>query len=170
MKRLVLVAFLLAACGDSGGLGSTTTPSTAIAPSTTTTVAATTTTTVAPTTIAPTTTTVAPTTTAAPTTTVAAGPSQVTGLAVGLGGGSLEVAVTWDPHPDADHYRVYFSELPGGDKEFVREVEPTEMVGSQVGFIDYPRNQTEGETCYVVSAVDGDGIEGPVSVEACFYS
>jgi len=170
MRRLAVLTLLVAAaCGEGGGLGSTT-----IAPGTTTTVAATTTTTttttVAPTTIAPTTTTVAPTTTAAPTTTVAAGPSQVTGLAVGLGGGSLEVAVTWDPHPDADRYRVYFSELPGGDKEFVREVDPTEMVGSQVGFIDYPRNQTEGETCYVVSAVNTDGIEGPPSIEACFYA
>jgi hypothetical protein len=94
----------------------------------------------------------------------------VTGLAVGLGGGSLEVAVTWNPQLDADHYRVYFSELPGGDKEFVRQVEPTEMVGSQVGFIDYPRNQTEGETCYVVTAVNGDGVEGTPSVEACFYA
>lgn len=80
------------------------------------------------------------------------------------------MAVTWDPHPEADHFRVYFSELPGGEKAFVRTVEPTETIGSQVGFIDYPRNQTEGETCYVVTAVNTDGIEGPPSIEACFYA
>ena len=167
MKRSVLVLVLVASgCGEGGGITSTTTEAT----TSTTNVVATSTTTAEPTTTVAPTTTAAPAATTAPTTTVPSGPSQVTGLAVGLGGGSLEVAVTWDPHPEADHYRVYFSELPGGEKEFVRTVEPIETVGSQVGFIDYPRNQTEGETCYQVSAVNGEGVEGPLSVEACFYA
>jgi hypothetical protein len=172
---IALAAVLVASCGDdaaeettSTGAETTTTEAvtptagetTTTAPATTTTAAPTTTTTAAPTT----------TTTAAPTTTTAQPPSQVTGLTVGLAGGSEEVAVTWEPNPGSDDvkwYNAYFSEMPGGSKSYVTSVGPDEMIGFKVGFIDWPRHLTDGQTCYIVRAVNDAG-EGPASAEACF--
>jgi hypothetical protein len=170
IRALVLIIAVAAACGDSAveettttGAETTTTEAvTTTAPATTTTTAPATTTTAAP----PTTTTAAPATT----TTAAQPPSQVTGLTVGLGGGSEEVAVTWEPNPASDDvkwYNAYFSEMPGGSKSYVTSVGSDEMIGFKVGFIDWPRDLTDGQTCYVVRAVNEAG-EGPASAEACF--
>jgi hypothetical protein len=171
MALLGALALVTAACGgNSATTTSDATTTTATATTSTEPVSATTTTTAAPTTttVAPTTT-AAPPTTAAPTTTLPL-PSQVEDVTVGLGGGSEEVAVTWEPNPVEDGvtwYNAYFSEMPGGAKTYVRSINPTEMIGDRVGFIDYPRAQTDGQTCYVIAAVSPVG-EGPFSAEACF--
>ena len=39
---------------------------------------------------------------------------------------------------------------------------------NRVFFIDSPRDQTVGKTCYVITAVDFNEKEGPTSDEACF--
>jgi len=96
----------------------------------------------------------------------------VTGLVVTLSGGSLEVAVTWDPSPEpyVDHYDVYFTASPGGVYGFVRSIVDDSLspTPGSPGFIDYPRDQTVGMTCYRVRAVDTGGGEGPLSDEECF--
>ncbi|VAV99448.1 Beta-galactosidase, partial [hydrothermal vent metagenome] len=50
-------------------------------------------------------------------------PTQVMGVTVGLGGGSGEVFVSWDPNPEGDiaSYNAYFSEFPGGPYTYVPE-------------------------------------------------
>ncbi|MDJ0924350.1 MAG: S-layer homology domain-containing protein [Acidimicrobiia bacterium] len=102
-------------------------------------------------------------------------PSQVMNVTVGLGGGSGEVDVSWDPVPelDVDHYNAYFSEQPGGPYGLVLEpyfFGPDTKPGGRIFFIDWPVAQTDGESCYLISAVDLSGNEGPTSVEACFDS
>ena len=173
--RIALVASALlvaAACGGSGGTATTTTAATSTTSTSTTTSAPTTTTT--STSTSTTTTTSAPTTTTtAPATTTSTLPlSQVTGLEVTLGGGSQEVSVTWDfnPEPYVAHYDVYFSETPGGTYSFVQSVvdDSASPQPGRPGFVDHPRDQTVGETCYRVRAVGNDGGEGPLSDEACF--
>lgn len=162
---LSALALLTTSCGgDSAGTTTTSEATTTTAADTTTSTVSETTTTTA----APTTTTAAPTTTAPPTTLPL--PSQVKDVTVGLAGGSEEVAVTWEPNPASDGvawYNAYFSELPGGPKNYVRSINPTEMIGDRVGFIDYPRAQIDGQTCYVIAARTPAG-EGPFSAEACF--
>jgi hypothetical protein len=161
-----MMALLISGCGDDGaGDGG---PTSTAAPVTTTTTPPTTTTTTAPaTTTAVDSTT---TTTATTTTTLQLGP--VTGLEVTLGGGSEEVAVTWDPNaePYVDHYDVYFTELPGGTLVFVRSIADDSLSPQpgRPGLVDFPRDQTAGRSCYRVRAVDVNGGEGPLSDEACF--
>jgi hypothetical protein len=98
-------------------------------------------------------------------------PSKVSAVTVRLGGGSLEVAVSWDPNPegDIDFYNAYFSEFPGGPYTYATTVNEDVRNGSnRVFFIDFPRDQTVGKTCYVITAVDFNEKEGPTSDEACF--
>jgi len=98
-------------------------------------------------------------------------PSQVQDVTVGLGGGSGEVYVSWTPNPEGDisFYNASFSEFPGGPYTYVTSVDGSVRDGSsRVYFIDYPREQTVGKTCYVVTAVDYNEKEGATSTEACF--
>jgi len=98
-------------------------------------------------------------------------PAQVTDVTVGLGGGSGEVYVSWTPNGegDIDFYNAYFSEFPGGPYTFAISVDEAVRDGSsRVFFIDSPRDQTVGKTCYVIAAVDFNEKEGPTSAEACF--
>jgi hypothetical protein len=164
LLMLSALALVTASCsGDSAGTTTTseaTTTTTAETTTSTDPVDDTTTSTAPPTT----------TTTAAPPTTTIPLPSQVEDVTVGLAGGSEEVSVTWEPNPAADGvawYNAYFSEMPGGAKTYVRSINPTEMIGDRVGFIDYPRSLVDGQTCYVIAARTPAG-EGPVSAEACF--
>lgn len=163
----MVLLLVMAACGDDGSgpatAASSTSTTAAMEPSTS---APSTPTTTAATTTAPTTT----TTTAATTTTLSLSP--VMGLVVALGGGSEEVAVTWsyNPEPHVDHYDVYFAATPGGTLEFVRSIADDSLSPSpgSPGFVDHPRAQTVGMTCYRVRAIDVNGGEGPLSDESCF--
>jgi hypothetical protein len=72
---------------------------------------------------------------------------------------------------DVDHYNAYFSEFPGGPYTFVPEpyfFGPDTKLNKRIYFVDYPREQIEDKTCYVISAVDFNEKEGPTSDEACF--
>ena len=92
-------------------------------------------------------------------------------VTVGLGGGSGEVYVSWDPAPELDvhHYNAYYSEFPGGTYVLEETVDESVRNGSnRVFFVDWPRSLIDGRDCYVISAVDLSGNEGPTSVEACF--
>ena len=157
----MLMFLVVAACADDSGTATTT----STAPSTTSTTAS-------PTSTTTSSTTTTSTSTTAPTTTTTLALSAVTGLVVTLGGGSEEVAVTWDfnPEPYVDHYAVWFSETPGGAYGFVTDVEDDSVspTPGRPGFIDHPRDQTVGMTCYRIGAVDVNGGEGPLSDEECF--
>lgn len=169
----VVVMMVVAACGDDDSASTTTLETSTTSTSTTTTSTTSTTTTVATTTTAvpPT----APTTSSTTSTTTTAAPAPlaaVMGLEVTLGGGSEEVAVTWDynPEPYVDHYDVFFSEAPGDPQSFVISIvdDSVSPTPGRPGFIDYPRDQTAGMTCYRVRAIGDDGGEGPLSDEECF--
>ena len=160
---LLLVIGALAACNGDGIVTSTTSEST--------------TTTAAETTTSSTTTLVSTTTTAPPATTTTSGetsttaavdppPGQITGVEATLGGGSGEIAVSWDPAPEPDvaFYNIYYSENPGGTKSLLESFD----VGASQPFIDFDRSLSVGLDCYEVSAVDAGGNEGLRSVEACF--
>jgi len=98
-------------------------------------------------------------------------PGAVQSVTVGLGGGSGEADVSWAPRSEGDivSYKAYFSQLPGGPYALVTTVSPSALNGSgRVHFIDWPRDLTVGKTCYVISAYDSEGLEGPQSTEACF--
>ncbi len=100
-------------------------------------------------------------------------PAAVSTVVVTLGGGSTEVEVSWGPNAESDvsHYNAYFSEFPGGPYTFVPEPYPGgsgTKANGRIFFIDFPRDQTVGKTCYVISAVDLNEKEGPTSTEACF--
>ena len=98
-------------------------------------------------------------------------PDQVTGVAVGLGGGSGEAYISWtrNTDPDLSHYNAYYSELPGGPYTFRQTVADDEIDGSnRVFFVDFPVDLTVGKTCYEISAVDLSGNEGTRSIEECF--
>ncbi len=102
-------------------------------------------------------------------------PTAVTGLVVTLSGGSGEIDVSWDPNPetDIDHYNVWFSQLPGETKTLVPEpyfFGPATKPSGRWFIIDWPRDQTSGESCYQISAIDAAGQESPRSVEDCFDS
>ena len=161
---LLAMLLVVAACGDDDGTGTTST-----APGTTSSTVAVST--VPPSTVAPATTTPATTTTAAPTTTAPL-PGPVLGLEVSLGGGSEEVSVTWDfnPEPYVDHYAVYFALTSGGSYGFVTDIadDAASPTPGRPGFVDWPRDQTPGDTCYRVAAVNVSDQEGPLSEEVCF--
>ncbi len=62
-----------------------------------------------------------------------------------------------------------FSELPGGPYTFVTTIAPDQLNGvGKVHFVDWPRLLEVGKTCYVISAFDSEGLDGPQSAEACF--
>ena len=96
-------------------------------------------------------------------------PGQVTGLEADAGGGSAEIQLIWNtsPEPGVDHYNVYRSTTSGGPYQFVASV-PNQQVAwlpdGKVGFVDLDRS---GTLCYVVTAVDVPGNEGPIAAEAC---
>ena len=133
-----------------------------------------------PPTSTPTTSTLETTTTTAPTTTTSVdlSPTSVTGLTVGLGGGSGEVIPTWDrgPEGDLDHYNVWYSLIPSVGKALLASVDhdvttlsgPAYDAGSgRTAYVDFPRAQAEGTECYQISAVDTGGNEGARSAEIC---
>ncbi|MEA2003212.1 MAG: S-layer homology domain-containing protein [Actinomycetota bacterium] len=102
-------------------------------------------------------------------------PTMVTGLIVTLSGGSSEIDVSWEPNPEADidHYNVWFSQLPGETKTLVPEpyfFGPATKPSGRWFITDWPRDQTSGESCYQISAIDTAAQEGPRSVEDCFDS
>ena len=99
-------------------------------------------------------------------------PGQVLDVQVGLGGGSGEVSVTWQENPesDIDYYDVYFSETPGGSYAYTRSIadDSASPQPGRPGFVDFPRDQTAGMTCYRVRAIDTNLNAGPLSAESCF--
>ncbi len=97
-------------------------------------------------------------------------PAQVTGVTVGLAGGSGEAYVSWTPNSigDMNFYNVYYSEFPGGPYTYRTSVDEAVRENGRVFFIDYPVALTVGKTCYVITAVDLNEKEGDPSVEACF--
>ncbi len=167
---LLLLLLLVLLLGDDGGGDAADTTTTA--PATTTTTVAPTTTTGATTTTSgsPTTTLPPPTTTTSttPTTTVPDDPPDaITGVAVGTGGGSGEMMITWTASTAADlaSYELYYSETSGG--VYARLAVISAGITS---FIDFPRPEAAVKpgNCYKVSAVDIGGNEGHKSAEACF--
>lgn len=155
---LLLLLLLLLLRDDDGGDAADTTTTTMV--ETTTTAAETTTT------AAETTTTMVETTTTA-STVPDDPPDAVTGVAVGTGGGSLEMMVTWSPStaPDLASYKVYYSENSGGAYGDVATIP-----AGTTSYLDFPRPEAAVKpgNCYKVSAVDVGGHEGPQSAEACF--
>lgn len=157
MLLLLLLLLLLLSDDDGGDAADTTTTTMA---ETTTTEAETTTT------AAETTTTMAETTTTS-STVPDDPPDAVTGVAVGTGGGSLEMMVTWSPStaPDLASYEVYYTENSGGAYGHI-----TTIPAGTTSYLDFPRPEAAVKpgNCYKVSAVDAGGHEGPQSAEACF--
>jgi hypothetical protein len=106
-------------------------------------------------------------------------PPRVTGVTAGPGGGSGEVAVTWDPLPATANiafYRVY--EKKGTGQWWHLAVVTDDALGliapARLGIVDaadlwpWPEVGTPpGPRCYVVTAVSTNGLEGPTSSEAC---
>lgn len=101
-----------------------------------------------------------------------------TGFEVGLGGGSGEVAISWNriPDADADHYNLWYSEWPGGAKTLLATVahDPSALTGPayDVGggvtmYIDFPRTLEDNRNCYQLSAVDTAGHESERTGEQC---
>jgi len=165
MVILAITIFTVAAaCSSSAAeITTTSTPSTTSMPSATTSTTITTTTTVPPTTTTTSTTTTVPSTT---TTTVPADPppSKVTGVTVGIGGGSGEVYVQWAASSagDLDHYSLSYSKNPGGSKGHLANVP-----AGTTNYVDYPRELTPGIHCYIIKAVDAGGNASPGSDEVC---
>jgi len=105
-------------------------------------------------------------------------PAAVSGFAVDIGGGSQEVFVRWErgPEADLDHYNLWYSKFPGDSKVLLDMVthdpglldSPAYDVGGGVtGYIDFPRDLSNDQQCYEVSAVNTGGDEGPRAHELC---
>jgi hypothetical protein len=105
-------------------------------------------------------------------------PGVVTGVTVGIGGGSGEVFLSWarGAEPDLDHYNIWYSELPGESKSLLATVahppgsltSPAYDAGGGVtAYIDYPRELRNDKQCYEISPVDTNGNEGPRTTELC---
>lgn len=75
------------------------------------------------------------------------------------------MAISWDPVPGAMQYRIYWSELPGEDKQLIHAVD----ADAPQPFIDFGRSVEVGKDCYEISAsLEGGSEEGPPSGEVCF--
>jgi hypothetical protein len=105
---------------------------------------------------------------------LAAGPLQPEKLKVTTGGGSGELAVSWEAVAGAASYRIYRTTvLPGAPKTLWATA--SESV-SQFGgpWPDGRRSHVDvagprfGVECFGVTAVDAAGREGPMSGEVCF--
>ncbi len=88
----------------------------------------------------------------------------MTGVTVGIGGGSGEVYVQWAASPagDLDHYSLSYSENSGGSKVHLADVP-----AGTTEYIDFPRELTPGINCYVIKAVDAGGNASSGSDEVC---
>ena len=99
-------------------------------------------------------------------------PGPVQDVTVGLGGGSGEVSVTWQANVETDvaYYDVYFSQTPGGSYAYATSIhdDSASPIPGRPGFVDFPRDQTVGMTCYRVRAIDLNVNAGPLSAESCF--
>jgi hypothetical protein len=115
-----------------------------------------------------------PTPSPVPTPTAAAGPGPVQNVQAGtVGVPSGQVIVTWDANPasdDVDHYNVYRT---AGDCTGTFSDPPIASVaaGGATFYIDTPPDTPGPDTfCYVVTAVNGSGEEGPLDDPASFDS
>jgi hypothetical protein len=93
-------------------------------------------------------------------------PAAVTGVAAGPAGGSGEVQITWNPHPEprVAWYRVYRADRSGGPYDhayLVVDAESPDLPG-QHGVLEIG---VSVRRYYRVSAVTADGREGPISAE-----
>lgn len=163
---LLVVLGLLAACNGDADVTTTFPESTTTSVAETTTTSTTTTTTVDSTTTTPSTTTTSAETTTTTTAPPDPPPAKITGVEATLGGGSGEIAVSWQPAPEPDvaTYNIYYSEDPGGTKVLLEAFDAS----AAQPFIDFGRSLSVGLDCYQVSAVDTGGNEGPLSDETCF--
>ena len=106
-------------------------------------------------------------------------PPAPAGVGATGGGGSGEVQVTWNPLPPPTNvafYRVYRSK-GNGTYWHLAVVLPSAvglLVPGKVGVIDAPDywpwpagDDGTGTRCYTVTAVSANGLEGPMSGEAC---
>lgn len=105
---------------------------------------------------------------------LAPGPAQPTNVKVQTGGGSGELAVSWNAVTGAASYRTYRTTvLPGDPKSLWATVGESAdqfglpWTGSDRRYIDLvgPRFGVE---CFKVTAVDAASREGPMSREVCF--
>ena len=96
-------------------------------------------------------------------------PGVVTGVEAGASAGSGEIETRWNAgsEPDLDHYNVYRSSSPGGPYEFASSVSNDQVGWEPDGIRSYIDLGRAGMNCYVVTAVDAAGNEGPTSVEFC---
>jgi hypothetical protein len=104
-------------------------------------------------------------------------PPAPSGVKAFSGGGSGEVAVTWDPVPapvGVAHYKVYENRLPGQfwllaavTNDALGTIEP-----GRIGVVDAPDYWPwpilqPTQRCYVVTTVSTNGREGPMSPLVC---
>ena len=103
-------------------------------------------------------------------------PGPVSGFHADAGGGSGEIFLTWQasPEPDVDHYNLYSATTAGGPYTLFAAVDHThdqyyegtlvQLAAGTRGYLHYFVDQRQ---CYVASAVDVAGGEGPQSAESC---
>jgi hypothetical protein len=104
-------------------------------------------------------------------------PPAPIGVRAFSGGGSGEVAVTWDPVPavfGVAHYRVYENRLNG--QFWLLGIVTSDALGTiepgRLGIVDAPDYWPwpllrPTQRCYVVTTVSTTGREGPMSPQVC---
>jgi hypothetical protein len=104
-------------------------------------------------------------------------PPAPTGIRAFSGGGSGEVAVTWDPVPGpvgVAHYKIYENRLAG--QYWLLGIVTNEALGTieagRIGIVDapdyWPWPQLQpSQRCYAVTTVSTTGREGPMSATVC---
>lgn len=93
------------------------------------------------------------------------------------GGGSMEVLLTWDPVPGTGAVRDYRVYRQRGEGRWwllavvgpgAQDSEGRVFVVDAPDYWPWPQGlDPAAERCYTVSAVSGDGLEGPMSGPAC---
>lgn len=105
-------------------------------------------------------------------------PNAVSEFTVGIGGGSMEVFIQWrrNGEPDMDHYKLWYSELPGQPKALLDAITHSASAltspaydagGGLTAYVDFPRSLANDLQCYQISAVDTNGNESARTAELC---
>ena len=102
-----------------------------------------------------------------PSPTASAGPGAVQGVAAGTQGvGAGQVFVSWVANPasdDVDHYNIYRQDGSNCSGAFTGTVIVQVPAGDPTVYVDGEDTPlTPGDYCYAVTAVNGDGVEGPL--------
>ena len=114
----------------------------------------------------------APSPVASPTS--SAGPGPVQDVAAGTNADPPldpgEVVVTWTANPasdDVDHYNIYRQDSSDCTGSFSGEVIAQVPAGGNAAYLDGEATPlSSGDYCYAVTAVNGDGVEGPIGADS----